>query len=344
MEKKVQESGNYSAMKKGLMLGKFMPPHLGHLSLIEFGATQCEHLIVLVCATDKEPINGKLRHQWMKEICSSLSNITIEYLHYSESELPNTSESSEKVSAIWVKVLQSKYPDIDCFISSEKYGDYVAACMNIKHIPYDINRERIQVSASLIRNNPLQYWELLPKNVQPYFLKKIALVGSESTGKSTIAEKLATYFNTAFVPEVARDIVAHTESCTFDDLNLIAEHHAKAIEETISKANKLLFIDTDINITKSYSRFLFGRELMPDPWIENMNHCDLYLFLETDCPYVQDGTRLAEKERNRLSDFHKQQLELAGIEFILVTGNWEARYTKAIKIISQYFFRAEIAS
>jgi HTH-type transcriptional repressor of NAD biosynthesis genes len=164
-------------------------------------------------------------------------------------------------------------------------------------------------------------------------VKKVCLVGSESTGKSTLTQDLAHYFKANYVPESAREIIGHTNECTWEHLMQIAELQAKAIMEKQRVANKLLFCDTDLNITKSYARFLFGQELKVEQWVEDANYFDLYLFLETDCPFVQDGTRLSEEERARLSHSHKQQLDNTGINYIVLTGNWEERFKLAIAAV-----------
>jgi HTH-type transcriptional repressor of NAD biosynthesis genes len=139
-----------------------------------------------------------------------------------------------------------------------------------------------------------------------------------------------------FAPEVAREIVAHTDECTFEHLGQIAERHAKTIIAKTRFANKILFCDTDLAITNSYCQFLFQKELKVPSWIEDANHCDFYLFLETDCPYVQDGTRLEETKRNMLSSEHKKNIKRLGIDYKIITGNWEERFQNACREINAF--------
>ena len=121
---------------------------------------------------------------------------------------------------------------------------------------------------------------------------------------------------------------------------IVKDHLAPDLHHVHVGTNKILICDTDINITKSYSRFLFNQELIVDNWIEASNTFDLHIFLETDCPFVQDGTRLTEDERNQLSLFHKQQLQRAGISYISVTGDWDQRFEQCCTIIKQRLFSA----
>lgn len=325
-------------MKNGLVIGKFMPLHLGHISLINFARSFCDSLTIALCYTDKEPIPGTLRKEWLCAVFGDDNKITVLPIHYDESVLPNTSVSSKAVSALWAAHLTDVLPQKpQLLFSSEDYGNYLAGFMGATHIPFDIKREIVGVSGTQARQSPFTYWDYLPEQVRPYFVKKIAITGSESTGKSELTRRLAAYFETAFVPEMARAIIEHTEFCTRDHLKQIAVLHARAILNKTKEANKLLFADTELHTTKSYSRFLFNEELTVEDWIENANHFDLYLFLETDCPFVQDGTRLANEERIKLSQSHKQQLKDSGVNFISISGNWDNRFNEACKIIRNTF-------
>jgi HTH-type transcriptional repressor of NAD biosynthesis genes len=325
-------------MKKGIVLGKFMPLHTGHLALIDFARRQCDLLYVILCHTPAEPIKGLIRQQWIAESLKEYDHTRLIPFDYSENDLPNTSESSRDISQKWAAVLQQIVPDADSIFTSEDYGDYVAEYMQIQYIRFDPDRIRVPVFASQIRNNPIKYWDFIADSAKPYFVRKVVLLGSESTGKTTLTEKLAKHYNTVFVPEMAREIIEKTEECTYEDMARIAALHATAIRKKVTEANRIIFVDTDITTTRSYSVFLFNEELATDPWIEEANIFDLRLFLEPDCDYVQDGTRLSEKERNRLSDHHKKRLLLVGLPFHSIRGDWEERFAQAKNIVDQAFF------
>ena len=325
-------------MKQGLVLGKFMPLHKGHLALIDFAYQHCDKLYIVVCYTGKEPIPGIIREQWVYAEMKKYPNAVLVTFQYEETELPGTSESSRQVSELWAHALKKIVPDADILFTSEPYGDYVAEFMNIKHVMFEEERNSYPVSASQIRAHPLQYWDLITDIAKPYFVQKVCLVGSESTGKTTLTQKLARHYNTVFVPEMAREVIERTEECTYNDLVKIAELHASSIVKKIPDANKLFFADTNLTITKSYSEFLFNKDLIVAPWIEEANRFDLYLFMEPDCDYVQDGTRLSEIERSRLSDHHKAAFQNAGLSIISINGDWEERFQKSKQIIEQRFF------
>jgi len=317
-------------MRRGLVLGKFMPIHNGHIKLIEHAAENCDSLIVWICVSNKEVMSAKLRFNWVMQIFKDNPKIEPIIFEYDESILPNTSESSKEVSEIWSEAIKQNLPKIDVIISSEKYGDFVAEYLNIEHIFYPVSRV---TSASAIRENPYKHWQFIPKVVKPYFYRKVCILGTESTGKSTLTKNLAKFFNADYVSEVGREIVENTNTCQQEDLLKIAKTHASKILLEEKGLNKMLIIDTDINITKSYSKFLFNQELEVENWIDDANKCDLYLYLDNDAPFIQDGTRLSESDRNKLDSFHKKQLNKTGIDYTIINGNWNQRFEKSLKVI-----------
>lgn len=321
-------------MRRGLILGKFMPIHNGHIKLIEHASESCDSLIVWVCVSNKESMPAILRLNWVKQIFKDNPKIKPILFEYDESILPNTSESSKEVSEIWSEAIKQNLPQIDVIISSEKYGDFVAEYLKIEHIYYPVSRI---TSASAIRENPYKNWQFIPVAVKQYFFRKICILGTESTGKSVLTKNLANFFNADYVSEVGREIVENTNICKQEDLLKIAETHANKILLKEKDLNRMLIIDTDINITKSYSKFLFNQEFEVENWIENANKCDLYIYLDNDAPFIQDGTRLSESDRNKLDRFHKKQLNKARIDYTIINGNWNQRFEKSLKLINEQF-------
>lgn len=322
-------------MVKAFVFGKFLPFHKGHEAMINFALAKCDFLTVLVCCSDKENIQGAFRNAWIKKAFEKKKNIEIRTFNYLESELPNTSTSSESVSKIWADVFKKQLPDYSLLITSEEYGNFVAVFMNIQHIVFDIPKKLYPVSATAVRNDIFNNWQYLPDSVKPDLLLKVVILGTECTGKTTLTEKLAKYFNCSFVSEAGRDIIANSNSFAFDDLYLAATEHAKRIEKSILADSPLVIIDTDIHTTKSYSLFTFEKELELSTDIYNSNKADLYLYLNNDVEYLQDGTRLSEVERNLLDFSHRKVLKDHNIEIIEVTGDWDERFEKAVEQINK---------
>lgn len=322
-------------MKKGFVTGKFEPLTLGHLGLIEFAKSQCDILHVLLASNDKyETIPGEIRYKWLEEYFSDRTDIIIDYTNV---DLPYTSVSNRDVSKVWADYFKRLYPEFDCIISSEPYGDYVAEYMNIEHIMFDQKRMNIPISATQIRDNPYKYWEYIPEIVKPYFVKKVCICGTESTGKSTLTRDLASYYRTNYVPEWGRYIVPDSIECTEHMLKINGELQAKDINRKIKYSNKILFSDTDINTTKIYGKYLFNKDIEFDENIMKANQFDLYLYLDENCDFIQDGTRLQEEERNELSELYYQYYKDNNIKYFKVSGDWGERYQNALEIINTHF-------
>lgn len=320
-------------MVKAFVFGKFLPFHKGHEAMINFALKKCDFLTVLVCCSDKENITANTRQKWIEKTFENQDEIEIKSFHYLESELPNTSDSSKEVSKVWSAKFKKLFPDYDFVITSEEYGNYVASFMGIKHIAFDIPKQFFPISATAVRNDIFTNWNFLPDSVKPSFAIKIVVLGTESTGKTILTERLAKYFNCSSVNETGRDLIPNSNSFGFDELHLVASEHAKRIDKAVLGHSPLIIIDTDIHITKSYASFVFNKELEVDDEIYNSNKADLYIYLSNDVEHQQDGTRLDKSNRDLLDLSHRTILRGKNIKFVEIEGDWEQRFKRTLKEI-----------
>ena len=207
--------------------------------------------------------------------------------------------------------------------------------MGIKHLAFDIGRQFFPISATAVRNDLFKHWNFLPDRVKPDFAIKVAILGTESTGKTTLTERLAKYFGCSLVKEAGRDLIADSNAFEFNDLYLVAAAHARQIDKAVLGQSPLLIIDTDIHITQSYAHFMFGKKLDVDHKIYKVNKADLYLYLNHDVKYVQDGTRLSETDRNLLDLSHRKILRQYNIDVVEISGGWEQRFDEAVAAIKR---------
>lgn len=326
-------------MTKAFVFGKFMPFHKGHEAMINFALSTCDFLTVLICCSDQEPLPASLRKSWLEATFRDTPNIAILTYSYDEGLLPNTSETSAAVSAVWAEQFKVLFPDYSIVVTSEPYGDLVADFMGIQHIPFNMAKNQYPISATKVRLDLFNNWAYLPDSVKSSFVTKVVLLGTESTGKTTLTGKLAAYFNGGAVMEAGRDIVADSNDFGIADLYLIAEAHAASIRQLAVGNSPLLIIDTDIHITLSYGEYAFGQSLHMDADLFEANKADLYLYLNNDVPYVQDGTRLSEAERDLLDISHRRVLDKFNIHFEEITGNWDERFAQAVKLVEQLMQR-----
>lgn len=322
-------------MIKGFVFGKFLPFHVGHEAMIRFAAQQCDQLTVLVCCSDKETISYQVRVAWIKKAFGAYPNIMIVGYNYLEDELPNSSVASMHISKVWAAEFSRLLPGHTILVTSEPYGDMVAGFMGIKHMPFDPERKLFPVSASAIKRNIAANWQYLPAAVKPYYAIKVVIAGTESTGKSTLAAQLAKHYNCSIVTEAGRDVIADSTDFKWHDLYTVAQQHANSIAQAVTGNSPLIIMDTDIHITMSYSRFMFGKPLNVQPDIYELNRGVLYLYLNNDVPYMQDGTRLEESERNALDSSHRLVFAENNINLVEIKGNWNERFARATKAIDQ---------
>ncbi len=168
---------------------------------------------------------------------------------------------------------------------------------------------------------------------------KIAVVGPESTGKTVLCEQLALHYNTIFVPEYARDyfLTKNIEGHTKEDLNVIYEKQILWEHETIKRANRFLFCDTNLISGKVWADVVFksAPEFISQNII-NTDH-DLHLLCDIDLPWVADEQRRNEYNRKEIMQMHVDELKKLGLKFEIIKGFDKERLKNAIIAISKYF-------
>ena len=178
-------------------------------------------------------------------------------------------------------------------------------------------------------------------------LKKIVIIGPESTGKSTLCKQLANHYQTLWCPEFAREyLLENGTNYLFDDLAIIAKGQAenilnyelrmKTTQPINQSTNQLLFIDTDMYVMKVWCEFVFGKchQFIIDE-IATKKY-DLYLLCNIDLPWVKDELREYPDEQQRIKLFHiyKSILENQQTPWHLISGTNEQRLKNAVTAIN----------
>lgn len=153
-------------MVTGLIIGKFIPPHTGHLALIEFGAKRCDKLIVGLSTCIEDQIPPQVRYEWLKELTKKYKNVVLEKI---SDDLPRNKKATRKGSIKWAEYCVKRFGKIDKIFSSEKYAEYMAKHIGAENCIFDLNREMLPVSGTVIRSNPQDNWKFIPDIVKPYF-------------------------------------------------------------------------------------------------------------------------------------------------------------------------------
>ena len=219
----------------------------------------------------------------------------------------------------------------DAVFASETYGARLASELGARFRPVDPARQVVPVSASAIRADPLSHFAFLPAPVRAHFVRRVSVFGPESTGKSTLAARLARHFGTIFVPEYARTYI---ESCGGDidptDLPAIAAGQIATEEVLARRANRVLICDTDPLATPIWSEALFG---VPMPELAAQAEGRPYhltLLCDADVPWVPDAARYLPSEGEAFLARCRAALERARRRTVVVSGSWEQREATAV--------------
>jgi NadR type nicotinamide-nucleotide adenylyltransferase len=168
-------------------------------------------------------------------------------------------------------------------------------------------------------------------------IKKIAVVGPESTGKSTISSQLAEYHQTVWVPEFARDYCSKlTAPCTIqDELNMFYGQ-LELEEQILPKANKILICDTTFITVKIWTDHNFGST--PQEVVDQLakHPYDFYLLMDIDLPWQDDPLREFPNLRDHFMNIWHQELKSLGANYTVISGSDNQRLSNAISAIEQF--------
>ena len=314
-------------MTLGFVVGKFYPPHRGHKHLIDTARRQCDRLIVLLPHHASQKIPGELRKAWLEEIHPDCE------VHLVPDELENDSQQW----ATFTLAHLGRAPDV--VFSSEDYGPGFAACMGCRHVMVDRDRTAVPVSGTRVRAAPLDHLDLLEPCVRAYFVRRVVLVGAESTGKTTLAAALAERFATGWVPEYGREYWERKVAglrmdgplppWTSEEFVEIATRQQQREDRAARTANRVLLCDTNAFATGTWHERYLGRRSAEVDAIGARDNVDLYLLAEPDFPFVQDGWRDGESVRDWMHGRFVEQLKYAAVPVVHLKGSVEERLERA---------------
>ena len=169
-------------------------------------------------------------------------------------------------------------------------------------------------------------------------IHRIALIGPESSGKTTLAKQLAQHYDTVWVPEYARDYVVKLQrNYTIDDIVHIAKEQLRMEEEMMHNSNRFLFADTELIVAKVWCEDVF--DTLPQ-WIEEQLRnatYDLYLLTDFDLPWENDPVRENPHRREYFFDWYKRILEEMQLTYAVVSGKGDVRLENAVEVIERAF-------
>ena len=315
-------------MTTGLVIGKFYPPHRGHRLLIETAQAQVDRLTVIVCDTPGQTIPARLRADWLREIHPRVEVMVIDDRYDAQD------------SRVWAENcrLWLGYAP-DAVFTSEAYGAPFAAFLGSRHVAVDPDRIRVPCSGTAIRRDPLAHWGFLEPCVRAYYVPRIAVVGAESTGTTTLAQALAAHFGTVWVPEYGRDYwaakVARAEQDAWrtQEFVHIAEEQNRLEDAAARAANRLLFVDSPAFATALWHERYLGFRAPEVDAVGGDRPYHAFLLTGDEIHFVQDGFRDGEHIRHQMHAEFIEWLETKGRPFLLLSGPPERRLAAAVNYI-----------
>ncbi len=279
----------------GLVIGKFYPPHRGHHYLIRTARAQVDHLVVMMCVHEDQTIPGELREAWLREV-------------HPDCEIRVVPDTLPEDPHAWAKFTVEELgysPDV--VFSSESYGEPFACAMGARHVMVDRDRTVVPISGTVIRAHPLACRPYVEPCVWAYFVRRVVLIGAESTGKTTLAAQLATSLSTDWVPEYGREYWERrmagknweeAEPWKTEEFVHIAEEQQRRENAAAREANGVLICDTNAFATGIWHERYRGFRAPEVDVIGARDRVDLYLLTVPDFPFVQDGWRDGEGIRD----------------------------------------------
>jgi HTH-type transcriptional regulator, transcriptional repressor of NAD biosynthesis genes len=332
-----QKGRIYMIVKKkitGVVIGKFYPLHKGHNYLIETALSQVDELTVIVGHRKPHYKNGQLisgyqRASWIKQIHPTVHKIYIVDDKYDIDDPKIWAENA-------IRLIGHK-PDL--VFTSENYGEPFAKTMGSKHILVDKARLKVPISGTKVRTNPLKNLEFLHPIVRAYFVKRVAIVGAESSGKTTLAKDLAKHFKTNWVPEYGR---MYSEGKLFNNYGTwdsaefvhIAQKQNEMEDKLAETAEKVLICDTNAFATSIWhERYMkFFSESVQN--LAKKRKYDLVIVTDASIRFEQDGTRDGEHIRNWMQQRFLDELEKSHVPYIFLSGSREKRLKEATNQIN----------
>jgi NadR type nicotinamide-nucleotide adenylyltransferase len=311
-----------------------MPPHLGHQHSIAFAEAWVSELTVLLFSYPGDSIDGTLRAAWLREMFPS-----VRVVHAEGVEAPP--RDAADFWARWAAIIRRFVAEgPEWFFSGDLRATQVAERLGATHVLVDAKRETFAISSTQIREDPLACWRFLPPCVRPYYAKRVALVGPESTGKTTLARRLAERYETVCVPEYARLwSEARRHPFRLVDVSSIARSQLAAEDSLLRHANRVLIADTNLANLRLWSERRFDR--CPD-WVVTeaaRRPYDLTLVNAPDVPLAGNDARDPSGQR---AAFHARCLSDAkacGTRVVDIRGSWDERWARATSAVDDLLSR-----
>jgi NadR type nicotinamide-nucleotide adenylyltransferase len=326
------------------VVGKFAPLHRGHMHLIQRAIESCSEVLVISYTKPEFAGYGRAtRAGWLQAVFPQVRSLVVDDAWLADwsrrrglrapRRLPHNDDHAD-VHREFTAWLCTAICDtiVDAVFTSEDYGDGFAAALStyfcartrrphdVRHVCVDRARVAVPVSGTRIRADVHRHRAFLHPEVYATFVRRVCLLGGESSGKTTLARALARELRTVWVPEVGRELWEERDGrLAYADMRCIAERQVARENALLRDATHWLICDGSALTTVFYSLDGYGRV---DPAVRRLAELPYaHTFLcAPDFPFVQDGTRRDAAFRARQFRWYALVLEARDIPYVLLEG------------------------
>lgn len=339
----------------GLVVGKFCPLHRGHQYLLDRAQSECERLVVISYTKPEFPgCEPARRERWLADLYPDAERLVLDdarlagqcaALGLATTRLPHNDAPDDEhrgfVAWLLREVLRA---EVDAVFTSESYGEGFAQALRraqaahggagVVHVSVDAGRVAVPVSGTAVRADVHALRDRLDPVVYRDFVRRVAILGGESTGKSTLAILLAERMGTRHAAEYGRELWERKDGqLVHEDMLHIAQVQVAREEALAAAAHRFLICDTTPLTTLLYAQAMFGQA---DPALETLaeRRYDEVLLCAPDTPFVQDGTRRDEAFRQWQHAWYLRELDARRVPYRLLTGAWQERLDGALDALA----------
>lgn len=343
----------------GVLISDFEPLHLGHLRHIMAAVGQVKTLHVVITPSARSHsdfvITLQDKARWLQMACADLPFVVLHLsqapiLAYDAKALPTSlGDYKTKISAL--------YKTLECPTEAPLYvtknsifaqlDDVQDKEIETAALPF-VTLETTGFDSAAIAANPVAYWSALHPETRGDYTKTVAIVGGESSGKTTLVHKLVNYYGASYALEMGRlyvgtDLGGSELGLQYSDYAPIALDHAEAMRAAKKEAlAPVTIIDTDFVTTQAFCEEYEGRTHPFVAACAETFRCDYTIMLDNNTPWVDDGMRsLGDPEaRGR---FEARLLEIFArhniIPHVIDAPDYDARYEAAVAFINAHIYQ-----
>lgn len=340
----------------GLMIGHFEPLHLGQMRHIldASGKAKTLHIVITVHPSPHPDFTMTLQDKarWLQMACADLPFI---HIHTTDEIMLPLHEHLDDVSIdVMASNAKLQYLMETLALSAETVlfmadnhpltKDEIKDQLRLQVVTTPLQPE---FDSYAISQNPVAHWSAIHPQARGSYTKTVAIVGGESSGKTTLVHKLANYYGASFALEMGRlyvgtDLGGSEVGLQYSDYGPIVLNHAQAIREAVAHATApVTIIDTDFVTTQAFCEEYEGRT---HPFVAacvDEFRLDHTIMLDNNTPWIDDGMRSLGTPEAR-GRFERRLVDIFarhGIEpYMIDQPDYDARYRQALLFIDQYIY------